>query len=283
MAELTEKDLAEIDKIKAEAEVARATVRQLESEVAFNVAQAHKERLDAELKGVDLVRARRNEVESSLEHQRKMASDKLNNVYRFYDTVTQASVKRAMEELVVWDRLFPGEPLEIILDSPGGAVIDGNHLFDFIRELRDNGHQVTIVAYGFAASMGGILLQAADKRVMGKEAVILIHQIATLAMGKIGEIEDEVELVHMLQKRVLSLFAERSAEAFANGTSEVALTADQFENGDRELGIPGWNRKDWWLTSEDCLRFGIVDEVRLWFWLFCFLLSQDLRHWVFWL
>src|SRR5512146_833373 len=140
-------------------------------------------------------------------------------VYRFHEHVEAGSVTDCMNTLTVWDRMHPEKDMEIIFNSPGGSVIDGFELFDFIQELKRKGHHITTSTRGMAASMGGILLQAGDKRVMGKEAVVLIHQVSAVALGKIGEIEDEVELIHKLQSRALGIFAAGSAKALENGTS----------------------------------------------------------------
>jgi ATP-dependent protease ClpP protease subunit len=127
-------------------------------------------------------------------------------------------------------------------------------LFDFIMELRRENHYITTAARGYAASMGGILLQAGSKRVMGKEAYILIHEVSTWAGGKVGEIEDEYLFLKKISERVVGIFADRAKEAGANGTASKPITKAQIEKN--------WNRKDWWLDSAEALRLGIVDELR---------------------
>ena len=71
-------------------------------------------------------------------------------------------------------------------------------LFDYIQELRRDGHYVTTSARGMAASMAGILLQAGGHRVMGREAQVLIREVSSFAIRKVGEIEDEVTLLKSL-------------------------------------------------------------------------------------
>lgn len=250
-----EKEAAEIEKLRAEAAFQRA---QTEKELALaEVARIEARRIQG---SYEFEQIRTDELR--VEHERKYASDHYNHVYRFNGGVDSHSVDVAIKELTIWDRTAPNCDIEIVFNSPGGSVIDGNALFDFIRELRSKNHFVTTVTYGWAASMGGILLQAGDNRVMGREAVVLIHEVSTLAGGKIGEIEDEVELIHKFQDRVLSTFVEGSRKAFENGTSERALSREEFVLGNPALGIKGWQRRDWWLTSDECLRYGIVDEVR---------------------
>ena len=180
------------------------------------------------------------------EQEKKYAGDEFHHVYRFIGNVTDESAKKCIDQLSIWSRTSKeGEPcsIEIIFNSGGGSVIAGMALFDFIQELRGKDHHITTVAMGMAASMAGILLQAGDERVMGKQAYVLIHEAQFGVGGSMGQVEDEVEFVKKIQKRIVKIFAERSK-----------LTAAQINRK--------WKRKNWWLDSDECLKLGIVDEVR---------------------
>lgn len=211
---LKRKLLAEALKAEAEAQGARAEARSAEIEVRAL------ERKEQEI----------------------LASNKYYHVYVFNDQVTESSVNACMAQLNVWDRNEPECDVEIVFNSPGGSVTQGMALYDYLQTLRAKGHRLTTVAMGMAASMAGILLQAGDHRAMGAESYVLIHEISTGAIGKIGEIEDTVQFVKMIQKRVLDIFAARSSKKVS-----------YFEKH--------WRRTDWWLSSEECLKIGIVDEV----------------------
>lgn len=188
-------------------------------------------------------------VAEEVERTRK-TSDVFFHTYYFGSEVNATSVRKCIEKLSYWHRTEPTCDIEIVFNSPGGGIIEGMELFDYIRHLVEQGHSVTTMAMGYAASMGGILLQAGSNRVMGKQAVVLIHEAAFMAIGKVGDVEDTLELVHMLQANVLDIFAER---AKATGRS-TALTRTQFQKR--------WRRKDWWIPSSECFKYGIVDEVR---------------------
>jgi len=170
------------------------------------------------------------------------ASDEHNHVYKFFGSVTSQSATQAIGVLSRWSRMHPGKPFTIVFNSPGGSVIDGMALFDHIIDLRSKGHRITTVARGMAASMGGVLLQAGDHRVMGAEAYVLIHELSAGTGGKIGEMEDMVTFYKKVCTRIVNIFAERSK-----------LTAKQIDTR--------WKRTDWWLDSKECLEFGLVDEI----------------------
>lgn len=181
---------------------------------------------------------------SVLENERRrLARDDYHHVYVFSDPVRADSVQLCIRQLAEWSRNDPGCDMEIIFNSPGGSVTDGMHLYDYIQALKIAGHSITTTALGMAASMAGILLQAGTTRVMGKEAYLLIHEVAAGAIGKIGEIKDEVELLDLMTERVARIFAKRST-----------LSARQVKNRMR--------RKDWWLDSDEALKLGLIDEIR---------------------
>jgi ATP-dependent Clp protease protease subunit len=171
------------------------------------------------------------------------AHDLNNAVYTFDTEVDDRSVKYAMSKLSEWARRDPGCAIELRFNSPGGDVIAGMALFDFLQSLRRQGHTIITVAYGMAASIAGILLQAGDIRVMGQESYLLIHQVRSGIRGSFGEIEDEVAFLSKMQDRILDIFAARST-----------MTREEIKKQ--------WERRDWWLDSAEALAAGFVDEVR---------------------
>lgn len=183
-----------------------------------------------------------------------LAANEYHHVLDFSSAVGSGSVGTAMSQLDIWRRTEPGCDIEIRFNSPGGEVISGMAFFDYIGSLRRDGHQVTCSAYGYAASMAGILLQAGTHRVMGSEAYVLIHEVSGGAQGSIGEIDDTVEFMHTVSNRVLDIFAARSKGAGEAGTASQPLSRAALKRR--------WTRKDWWLTSDDALKFGIIDEVK---------------------
>jgi ATP-dependent protease ClpP protease subunit len=64
------------------------------------------------------------------------------------------------------------KPINVIMNNPGGDVIHGMGIYDVITNC--NNH-ITIKIVGHAMSMGSIILQAADKRVMTRNSNIMIH------------------------------------------------------------------------------------------------------------
>jgi len=224
--------------------------------VADQVGQAMTRKLEAETRAAEAgARTAELTLYKAEEAERERRTlDRFQHIYVFDDPVTDATVLGCILVLDTWRRLEPGCDITIRFYSPGGDVIAGMYLFDYLMGLRRDGHRLTTEAYGYAASMAGILLQAGTVRTVGKESYVLIHEIQTAVRGKIGEIDDEVEFMHKIADRVLTIFAARAKEAGDNGTASQPLTKVQFKKR--------WTRKDWWLTSDEALKYGVVDEVR---------------------
>lgn len=263
MSDEEEKDDRELtpeerDRYAAEAEKFRAEAKKLEIEAKLAEQRQKAELLHAATlqRMVDDEAYIRNlsRLQAERTWQIEQSKDVYHHIYRFNSVVGESSVKNCMDNLLLWHRTEPGCDIEIIFSSPGGSVIDGLVLFDFIGELRDHGHRVTTSTYGMAASMAGILLQAGDKRIMHKEAWLLIHEISFGTGGSMGTVEDTVEWLKGIQDRILDIFAARCAQAKKNGTATKPLTKGQLEKG--------WRRKDWWISSDNALTLGLVDEVR---------------------
>jgi ATP-dependent Clp endopeptidase proteolytic subunit ClpP len=178
-----------------------------------------------------------------LQRAKELAVDDENHLYRFSGEVSNSSVERCIKKLTEWHRLDRKCNIEIVFSSPGGSIIDGFELFDFIQHLRGQGHHVTTGTLGMAASMAGILLQAGDTRWVGHQAWVMIHRAAFGMYGKTYEVEDEVKFVKRIEERILDIFTSRSK-----------LTRNKIKRN--------WERKDWWISAEEANDLGLIDEVR---------------------
>ena len=253
-----EKIVAETAQIRIETSLA---VRKVEAEIALLTAQKLSEETSAAKTAIDVrygiavAETQEQNVRMGRKQEQEIdASDRYHHIYRFTEEISPQSTRLCMERLAYWDRTYPGCDIEISFSSSGGGVIEGLALFDYILYIRSLGHRVTTSALGVAASMAGILLQAGDVRVMHKEAWVAIHEISFGATGTPGQVEDTTEWIKKIQNRTVKIFVDRSVGAKEAGTAKTALTAAYVKSH--------WSRKDWWLSSDECLSLGIVDIVR---------------------
>ena len=96
--------------------------------------------------------------------------------------------------------------------------------------------------------MAGVILQAADTRIIGENAILLIHEGSFGAVGSYGEVEDRVKLMNLLHGRILDIF-EKRAKPLNSKTTKTFIKKN-------------WSRQDWWMNATMALELGFVDEIR---------------------
>lgn len=213
-----------------------AEATKAEAEIVALEEQTRKIKLEADYAHLTLLQAERQEKD-------RAAQPSLVREYHFFSSVNGMSVEACIDTLGHWARRDPGEDITLVINSPGGGVFDGLALFDFIQSLRRAGSKVITKSIGTAASMGGVLLQAGDERVMDKNALLLIHEVSAGGFGgKTSDVEDFQKLMQRLERRVLGILAERST------LTEAKIRAR-------------WKKTDWWLDADEALALGFVDRV----------------------
>lgn len=198
-------------------------------------AETRKELAEAKIAEVELTKVREAQNE-------RHSQANFNRVLNFYGPVNSPNVDAAITAIEYWARRDPGQPQTISFHTPGGDIIGGLALYDTIQRHRRAGVQFTTRATGMAASMGAVLLQAGDERVMDARAKLLIHEGSSMLGGTPGEVEDQAELWKMLRGDLFDILAERST-----------LSRKQIEARAK--------RKDWWLPADEALKLGFVDRV----------------------
>jgi ATP-dependent Clp endopeptidase proteolytic subunit ClpP len=128
--------------------------------------------------------------------------------------------------------------LKLRINSYGGSLFAGLTILDTIRNLKSEVH--TYVD-GSAASAATIISIAGAKRYIGKNSMMLIHQLSTGTYGKYSELEDDMENNKRLMKMIKDIYKQ--------------YTKVPMKNIDEIL------KHDLWFDSAKCLEFGLVDEV----------------------
>jgi len=78
--------------------------------------------------------------------------------------------ERIIKALHILDQ--KNEPITIIMNNPGGSWYDGMAIYDSIKACQSH---ITIKVFGVAMSMGSIILQSADDRIMSPNSRFMIH------------------------------------------------------------------------------------------------------------
>lgn len=176
-------------------------------------------------------------------HDTITSSNDQNRVYDYIGPVSTTTTETCMQTLGRWKRQSKAG-ITIRISSPGGSVIDGLALYDFIEGIKASGIAVRVVVLGIAASMAGVLLQSASNgaRVVGPNARFMIHEISGGSIGKLSDMEDETKMYKSLNEQLYDLLAKRSKMS----RQEIGLKA---------------KKRDWWMDAKAALEAGFADEV----------------------
>lgn len=175
-------------------------------------------------------------------------SDPLKGVFVFATGINQASAVDFMIMVINWCRDNPGRAIRIVINSQGGNILDSLYMYDQINMLRGAGHHVTIVVHGRSASCAGWLLQAADRRIIGANSWLLIHEVSSEMKGSLSQMRAELQRCEQLQAQTSAILCSRT------GSVPNGLTLDKI-NTKIAGGV------DWWLTASEALAEGLVDEI----------------------
>lgn len=205
--------------------------------LARATAQAEQAALIAEQTRYDLEDERRRV-------KKREAQRRVDHEFDFHTGINDVSVEDFVNWLYLRRLVAPGQPVTLNLCSPGGSVFAGFVAMDSIREAQQDGIVVTAKVRGMAASMAGIIAQAADVRLIGKDSWLMLHEISTGMFGgyKLSELADEKEFCERLSRQCDQWYADRS-----NGKWTVDAIAAKVK------------KFDWWLTAQEAVNEGFMD------------------------
>lgn len=207
--------------------------------LAKTTAEAERAALIAEQSRYDLEDERRRVA-------RRAAQRRVDHEYDFHADVHDGSVEDFANWLYLRRLVAPGKPVILNLYSPGGSVFAGFVAMDSIREAQADGVHVTAKVRGMAASMAGIIAQAADVRLIGKDSYLMLHEVSSGMFGgyKLSELADEKEFTERLTRQAMDWFARRS---------DGQWTVDAL--------MAKIKKQDWWVGAAESVQLGLMDGV----------------------
>ena len=154
------------------------------------------------------------------------------NVFEFNKAVRKLE-KTLLKKAVDLDGYVPN--INVYISSDGGDLFSGMNAMDVMRRSKVH---VTVIAEGACCSAATFMLLGGDRRLMGKHAYVLIHQLSTGFFGKYDELRDEMETCKKLMKTMKRVYK-----------AETNIPKETFK---------ALMKKDVYLDVEECLKYGIV-------------------------
>ena len=146
------------------------------------------------------------------------------------------------------------EPIVIHMHSIGGNWGDGMAIYDAISLCQS---YVTVVVYGQAESMSGIIMQAADARIMMPNSYFMAHYGSTESSGDYLTTQNEARHDKIIADKMFEIYAYQcvSGKFFKNHYKILTIEkVNRFLRKRMKLG-------DWYLTSDEAVLYGFADSV----------------------
>ena len=178
-------------------------------------------------------------------HQGDIYTDN-NNIY-FYSSVDHESakilnlkLKKMIQESKILGEVYKenANPIHLHIQSYGGSLLDTFSVVDTIEKS-----EVPIYTYvdGYAASAATLISVSGSKRYIGHNSIMLIHQLSTSSGGKYEEMVDDKKNMDTFMKIIRDIYLRKSNLNY-DDLSDIL-------------------KHDWWLSSNEALNYGLVDEI----------------------
>lgn len=132
------------------------------------------------------------------------------------------------------------EDIIIYINSPGGEISSGFMIYDTMNFIKSD---IQTISLGTSASMAAILLLSGTK---GKRKIlpnsnVMLHDLSGGTTGKYSDIMVEVKEMQKVHEKIFSIIKQNTN-----------LTEEQIKEN---------LKNDFWLNSQEALKYGIVDKI----------------------
>jgi len=130
--------------------------------------------------------------------------------------------------------------IKLYVNSPGGSVTAGLAIYDTMQYVSCD---ISTICIGMAASMGATLLTAGEKgkRFALPNSEILLHQVAGGVKGQATDIEIEAKQILKIKGKLNEILSEHTGQSL----KKIEKDTD----------------RDFYLSAEEALKYGIIDQV----------------------
>lgn len=154
--------------------------------------------------------------------------------WRMSDTETSApSFKDALKELK------DVKQIKVNINSGGGDVFSGVAIHNMLKSHKAH---VTVKIDGLAASIASVIAMAGDKVVIPRNAMLMIHNAWTFAVGNASDLRKQAEDLEKINSVVINSYLDKNPDI---DEDELRSLMDE----------------ETWLTAQEAKDLGLVDEI----------------------
>ena len=154
--------------------------------------------------------------------------------------VNEQLANSIVAQLLFLEMEDPDAEISMYINSPGGSVTDGMAIYDTMRYIKP---KVRTVCLGMAASMGAFLLMAGEPgmRMALPNSEIMIHQPSGGAHGQATDVQLHAQWLLRTKNKMNTLMSEMTGQELSKIQQDV--------------------ERDYFMTAQEALEYGIVDQI----------------------
>lgn len=154
--------------------------------------------------------------------------------------INDAVASSIVAQLLFLEAEDPEKDIYLYINSPGGVITSGMAIYDTMQYIKPD---VATICIGQAASMGAFLLScgAKGKRHALPNARIMLHQPLGGAQGQATDIEIQAKEIIRIKQIINNILASNTGKPLKT--------------------IQGDTDRDFYMSAEESLKYGIIDAV----------------------
>lgn len=191
-------------------------------------------------------------ADTDAEQKYKLIYDELNHgvnftdgVFYLFGEINETSLFHVMTSIrgITNKRKVDGkdisDPITMIINSPGGDVLEMFGIIDYIRSLPC---KINTICRGQACSAAAVILTAGTGfRAASNHSTIMMHQASTMQSGKMSDVKSGVQHINKLEEMTNKILEEKTKK-------DSKFWEVQLE-------------RDYWINAETALELGIIDKI----------------------
>ena len=157
-----------------------------------------------------------------------------------YGPVSDTMSRRAAQQFRLLDKEDSSTPIQVFINSPGGAVDSGFAILDWMNFIKA---PVYTICCGLAASAATIMLLGGDKghRYSLPHTRYLLHQPSQGIQGQASDVAIGAQEILRIRSQINELLAQ-----------ETGQTVDRIAED---------TKRDYWMTAAEAVEYGLVNSI----------------------
>jgi ATP-dependent Clp endopeptidase proteolytic subunit ClpP len=155
-----------------------------------------------------------------------------------YDVVGDSWIGNDASTVVKQINAITAKKISLRINSPGGSVFDGVAIYN---ALARHPAEVTTYIDGLAASIASVIALAGTKVVMAENAMLMIHNPWTMAMGEATELRKTADVLDQIKETLINTYATCTKKE----RKEIHKAMDE----------------ETWFTADEAMAWGLVTSV----------------------